>query len=97
VSLSRKKPLVVRAVQFDPHLHPWPEGVIPWSNEQRWDAASRYVLGLYRHAGGQKKRHRWRLDYYCRGRQQAPSSRHPVPGYPGDGGEVKRICAWKSI
>jgi hypothetical protein len=33
VSLSRKKPLVVRAVQFDPHLHPWPEGVIPWSND----------------------------------------------------------------
>lgn len=26
----RKKPVVIEAVQFDPHSHPWPEGVIPW-------------------------------------------------------------------
>ena len=25
-----KKPVVIEAVQFDPHKHPWPDGVIPW-------------------------------------------------------------------
>lgn len=27
----RKKPIVIEAVQFDPHKRPWPEGVKPWS------------------------------------------------------------------
>ena len=26
----RKKPVVIEAVQFDPHRLLWPEGVIPW-------------------------------------------------------------------
>lgn len=27
----RKKPVVIEAEQFDPHKHPWPEGVTPWT------------------------------------------------------------------
>jgi hypothetical protein len=29
----RKKPVVIEAVQFNPHSQPWPEGVKPWSDE----------------------------------------------------------------
>ena len=29
----RKKPIVIEAVQFDPHQHPWPDGVIAWPKD----------------------------------------------------------------
>jgi hypothetical protein len=32
VGKYRKKPIVIEAVQFDPHAHPWPEGVVPWTH-----------------------------------------------------------------
>jgi hypothetical protein len=32
MSKYRKKPIVIEAVQFDPHKHPWPEGVISWDD-----------------------------------------------------------------
>jgi hypothetical protein len=30
----RKKPIVIDAVQFDPEINPWPDGVLPWPDEQ---------------------------------------------------------------
>jgi len=27
----KKRPVVIEAVQFDPQKHPWPDGVLPWS------------------------------------------------------------------
>ena len=29
----RKKPVIIEAVQFDPHMRPWPEPVKPWPDE----------------------------------------------------------------
>jgi len=29
----RKKPVAIEAVQFNPHHHPWPDGVIPWPKD----------------------------------------------------------------
>jgi hypothetical protein len=28
----RKRPVVIEAVQFNPHEHHWPDGVKPWPN-----------------------------------------------------------------
>jgi hypothetical protein len=30
MSKFRKKPIVIDAVQFDPQMNGWPDGVIPW-------------------------------------------------------------------
>jgi hypothetical protein len=30
MSKFRKRPIVIEAVQFDPHTHPWPDGMIDW-------------------------------------------------------------------
>ena len=30
----KKKPVIIEATQFDPNVHPWPEGVIPWNREE---------------------------------------------------------------
>jgi hypothetical protein len=29
----RKKPVIIEAIQFDPHQHPWPEGIKSWDGE----------------------------------------------------------------
>jgi hypothetical protein len=29
----RKKPVIIEAIQFDPHQHPWPECIKPWDSE----------------------------------------------------------------
>jgi hypothetical protein len=29
----RKKPVIIEAIQFDPHQHPWPECIKPWDKE----------------------------------------------------------------
>lgn len=29
----RKKPVVIEAVQFDPNVYPWPDGVKPWPDK----------------------------------------------------------------
>ena len=42
----RKKPVVIEAVQFDPHQHPWPEGVIPWGNVQPRNMSWGYITTL---------------------------------------------------
>ncbi len=30
----RRKSAIIEAVQFDPHRHPWPEGVTSWQSEK---------------------------------------------------------------
>lgn len=30
----RKRPVIVEAEKFDPHRKLWPEGVIPWSDDE---------------------------------------------------------------
>ncbi len=45
----RKKPVVIDAVQFDPHQRPWPDGVKPWPDEhgiQPRDASWGYIQTL---------------------------------------------------
>lgn len=44
----RKKPVVIEAVQFDPHQTPWPDGVIPWTTVQRRDMSWGYIQTLER-------------------------------------------------
>lgn len=29
----RKRPIVIEAIQFDPHKQPWPDGVVPWPKD----------------------------------------------------------------
>lgn len=42
----RKKPVIIEAVQFDPHRQPWPDGVIPWREVQPRDGSWGYIETL---------------------------------------------------
>ncbi len=42
----RKLPVVIDAVQFDPHSQPWPDGVIPWVANKPRDMSWGYIQTL---------------------------------------------------
>ncbi len=42
----RKLPVVIEAVQFDPHSQPWPDGVIPWGASKPRDMSWGYIQTL---------------------------------------------------